>query len=169
MKKVSFEELCDMVAHVDYLWEDTFPIYFKVDNTEYIVGIGNYDCGDDTGDDYGVFGITEELQYLARFEPDVDSEGDTIYIPRYLDVDDPDKMVYGEIVEMLRKQCNITEDSEIGIFEDESFNGSQDYTVEWVFCTEDAQNKALKEYEDWKNSSDYQDYLEVERELEEIK
>ena len=50
MKKISFEELCDLVAHVDYLWENTFPIYFKVDSTEYVAGIGYYDCGDDTGD-----------------------------------------------------------------------------------------------------------------------
>ena len=89
MKKISFEELCDLVAHVDYLWENTFPIYFKVDSTEYVAGIGYYDCGDDTGDPFGVFGITEELQYLARLEPKIDKEDNTI---TFLDVDDPDDM-----------------------------------------------------------------------------
>lgn len=152
MKKISFEELCDLVADVDYLWENTFPIYFKVDNTEYIAGIGNYDCGDDTGDDYGVFGITEELQYLARFEPEIDKEGDTLYIPRFLDVDDPDDMIYDDIVEMLKKQCNITENSEIVIFEESSFDGTQNY-IEWAYFTDDAKNKALKKYEE-QNSED---------------
>ena len=52
MKKISFEELCDLVAHVDYLWENTFPIYFNVDSTEYVAGMIYYDCGDATGDPF---------------------------------------------------------------------------------------------------------------------
>lgn len=159
MKKVTFEELCDLIADVDYLWEDTFPIYFKVDNTEYIAGIGSYDCGDDTGEDFGVFGISEELQYLAKLEPDIDEDGNTIHVPRFLDVDDPDDMLYDDIVEMLKNQCNITENSEIGIFEGYSFDGSQEY-IEWARFTDDAKNKALKKYEE-QNSED-SDLLECE-------
>ena len=154
-----------MVAHVDYLWEDTFPISFKVDETEYIVGLGSYDCGDDTGDEYGVFGITEELQFLARFEPEIDSEGDTVYDLRFLDVQDPDSMVYEEIVEMLKTQCNITADSTIGIFEEECFDGYQ-HLIEWDRFTDEAKEKALKAYEDWEESSDYQEYLKVKEDIE---
>ena len=148
MKKISFEELCDLVAHVDYLWENTFPIYFNVDSTEYVAGIGYYDCGDDTGDPFGVFGITEELQYLARLEPKIDKEDNTIsFLVSFLDVDDPDDMTYDDIVEMLKKQCNITEKSKIEISNKYCFDGTQKY-IKWSYFTDDAKNKALKKYEE---------------------
>lgn len=136
MKKINFEELCDLVLDVDPIFSNTYPINFKVDGKEYLVGIGNYDCGDDTGDDYGVFGQTEDLQYLARFEDD---------IVRYIDVQPEDCIV--DVEEMLMTKCKITPDSEIILYEDSSFDGSQDYTVEWVFCTDDVQENALKNYE----------------------
>lgn len=140
MKKINFNELCDLVAHVDYLWENTFPINFSVDGTEYLVGIGNYDCGDGTGDELGVFGLTEELQYLMRFNDDGKSE--------YIDVQDPDQMVYEEIVEMLKKQCNITDNSEICLYDVTSFDGSQDYTVEWELCSDEVQRNALEAHKE---------------------
>lgn len=136
MQKISFKELCDLVVDVDPILPNTYPINFKVDDTEYLVGIGNYDCGDDTGDDCGIFGQTDDLQYVARFEDD---------IVRYIDVQPEDCIV--DVEEMLMTKCKITPDSEIFLYEVTSFDGSQDYTVEWVFCSDDVCENAIKAYE----------------------
>ena len=65
----------------------------------------------------------------------------------FLDVDDPDDMTYDDIVEMLKKQCNITEKSKIEISNKYCFDGTQKY-IKWSHFTDDAKNKALKKYEE---------------------
>ena len=65
----------------------------------------------------------------------------------FLDVDDPDDMTYDDIVEMLKKQCNITEKSKIEISNKYCFDATQKY-IKWSHFTDDAKNKALKKYEE---------------------
>lgn len=134
MKKITFNELCDLVSKVDYINSKSYPIIFDIDGVEYYVGIGDFvnDTGKDTDVNFG--GLTEELQFLMRFYDDIAS---------IRDVQDPDNMVYEEIVSMLKKQCNITDNSEIYLYEDESFNGTQDYYIDWEECSEEVKYKAL--------------------------
>lgn len=134
MKKITFNELCDLVSKVDYINSKSYPIIFDIDGVEYYVGIGDFvnDTGKDTDVNFG--GLTEELQFLMRFYDDIAS---------IRDVQDPDNMVYEEIVSMLKKQCNITDNSEIYLYDDESFNGAQEYYIDWEECSEEVKYKAL--------------------------
>lgn len=151
--KITFEDLCDLVMDVDYIFDHTYPINFMVDGKEYLVGIGDYDCGDDTGDSLGVFGGTGELQYLMRYDMEdsdfKDVETGTLVKETYIDVINPDIVGYEyiEIIKLLKKQCNITNDSEIILFKESSFDGSRDYTIKWGLCSEEVKSRALKEYQ----------------------
>lgn len=136
MKKITFDELCQLVSEVDYLCPNTFPISFDVDGVEYCVGIGSFDdCGTEDDVENIFCGLTDELQYLIKFSVDEEAI--------ILDVQDPDNMVYNEIVSMLKKQCNITDNSEIYLYKDESFDGSQSYIVEWDCCSDEIKYKEL--------------------------
>lgn len=105
---INFKELCDLVANIDYLWTNSYPVVFTVENEgerteKYQAGI------DDT---------IEEYQYLSVFG-NLDDEKPS----RLLDRQDPDAMVYSEICQMLKEECEITDNSVIKLIEDKSFTG----------------------------------------------
>lgn len=106
MKKVTFEQLSKMVAKIDYIWENSYPILFSVDNEYYASGIDG--C---------------EQQYLVKREVNKPISEVGWSDVDLLDEQDPDEMVYGEIKEMLIKLCNIKSNSIIKVDFDNSFNG----------------------------------------------
>lgn len=141
MKTITFKQLCRLVSKVDYLCPDSYPINFAPENGngEYKVGIGYLDTSDTTDDIEGVFCGERELQYLAKW----DEVNDGLVLT-FMDVQDPDNMIYGEIVEMLKKHCNINENSKIYLYDDEyeSFNGEQE-CIFWDDCSEELKYKEL--------------------------
>ena len=138
MKKISFKELCRLVSEVDYINPSSYPINFIANGDEFCVGIGKFDATtaklkkQDVKNFFGC--LTDELQYLLRFDY---NENDDEVIGTYIDVQDPDNMIYNEIVSMLQKQCNINEKSLIYLYEDESFDGSQDYIIKYDELSEE--------------------------------
>lgn len=135
MKEITFNELCRLVSKVDYLCPSSYPINFEVGDAEYCVGIGDFVNNSGKNIDISIDELTEELQYLIKFHLDDEAV--------ILDVQDPDNMVYGEIVSMLKRQCGITDDSKIYLYEEDSFNGEQMYSVDWEECSEEVKYKAL--------------------------
>lgn len=127
--KITFKQLCDLVANIDPVFNGSiegfspsYPLNFKVSNGDesrcFQCGIG--ECDDD--DVYGV------LQYLAEFVTFGDDDIEFILI----DVQDEDMMLYDGICDMLRTKCGITEDSEIDLDVEMSFDGTGE-----TFCLED--------------------------------
>lgn len=135
MKEITFNELCRLVSEVDYLYPSSYPINFEVGDAEYCVGIGDFVNNTGKDIDINIDGLTEGLQYLIKFHLDDEAV--------ILDAQDPDNMVYGEIVSMLKKHCGITDDSKIYLYEEDSFNGEQMYPVNWEECSEEVKYKAL--------------------------
>lgn len=127
MKKINLEELQDLVSEVDYISPSSYPILFSVINTEtmdvvsYEVGLGK--CYDKASELFNeALGLDGELQYLAKIDNSYD-EG--IIEESYLDVQDPDCMVYEEIGKMLEKKCNINEKMKIMLHQRDSFTGEE--------------------------------------------
>ena len=47
MKKITFNELVNLLCEIDYIDEETYPLVFKVNGEEYQAGIGadfNIEC-----------------------------------------------------------------------------------------------------------------------------
>lgn len=132
MKKISFKTLHKLVSEVDYLWDETYPITFKVDDRNYEIGIGEY-CGYDDDEqfiekcDY-YLGYIQDIQYLTEYPED--SMG------KVLDMQDPDMMVFEEIGEMLKKKCKINPNSKIYLDINRSFNGNYEEDIDEIFTPE---------------------------------
>jgi hypothetical protein len=126
MKKISFEELCDLVAYIDYIDSSSYPVSFVVKNKGKAPRI--FECGIGEADTNvwfsNAFGGETELQYMH-------SPKDGI-----VDLQDPDSMVFDEICEMLKTKCKISAESEILLNEDVSFDGEELYIYEWLFSDE---------------------------------
>ena len=135
MKEITFNELCRLVSKVDYLYPSSYPINFEVGDAEYCVGIGDFVNNTGKDIDVDIDGLTEELQYLIKFHLDDEAV--------ILDVQDPDNMDYVGVVSMLKRHCGITDDSKIYLYEEDSFNGEQMYSVDWEECSEEVKYKAL--------------------------
>ena len=127
MKKINLKELQDLVSGVDYISPLSYPILFSVINTKskyivsYEVGLGkSYDKASELFNN--AFGLDEELQYLAIVD---NSRDEGVYEESYLDIQDPDCMVYKEIGEMLKKKCNINEKTIIVLHQRDSFSGDE--------------------------------------------
>ena len=73
MKIVTLNELTDIIADIDYLFENTYPVKFEVNDIHYEAGI-----------------TPEELQYIVNNDTD-----------EVIMLDDPDDMGYGEICQVL--------------------------------------------------------------------
>lgn len=110
MKKITFKQLLNMVANIDYIWEDSYPVIFSVDNECYASGIDS--C---------------EQQYLARIDANKPISEILWEDIDLLDEQEPDEMVYDEIKEMLIKLCNIKNNSTIKVDFENSFNGNALY------------------------------------------
>jgi hypothetical protein len=140
MSKIKFNDLHRLVSEIDYVNEMSYPVAFAVDGVKYRAGIGAFNTDDcdiygDEGEDFTDFfyGFENEIQYLSRIENDDEEttfelDGGYDYI---LDAQDPDVMSFDEIGDMLKKCCNITETSDIQLYEEYSFNGEQ-HDVFWI-------------------------------------
>ena len=92
---ITFEELNHLVADIDYLDEESYPVIFRVDGKEYACGIDQ-----------------KENQVLSE-------------VGISLDKQDPDTMTLSEIESMLKSRCKIIETSFIEIDLDKSFTGQK--------------------------------------------
>lgn len=108
MKKITFEELHKLVANIDYIDEASFPVKIAVNNN------GEKEKFE--------FGIALPFDFL----------GETYFEQQYAmcnttnicyDLQDPDCMEFDEIGNMIKKICQIKEDSEIMLYDKHSFNG----------------------------------------------
>ena len=133
MKKISFEKLCKLVAHIDYIDSSSYPVSFVVkDKGE---APRRFECGIGEADNNvwfcKAFGGETELQYMI-------SEKDGI-----VDLQDPDCMSFKGICEMLKTKCKIGAESNIQLYEDVSFDGEELYITEELLSGE-----LKKEFED---------------------
>ena len=103
-KRITFQELHDMVAHIDYLIINSYPVIFTVNGKRFACGIT------------GTPGKYYEQQYLAQ----LCSFGG---FNKILDLQDPDCMEYRSIGRMLKRKCGINMDSKIWL-NPNSFNGT---------------------------------------------
>lgn len=124
MKEITFDELHKLVAkidYVDYVYPQSFPVRFKVDNGRidevYEAGIGDICDDDDYHDALGGCG-----QYLANIVRDK---------YKVLSLIDADAMYFNVIGEILRTECEIVEGSKIYLIEEKSFTGERkdDFSV----------------------------------------
>lgn len=126
MRKISFEELCKLVAHIDYIDSSSYPVSFVVNNKGKAPRV--FECGIGEADNNvwfcNAFGGETELQYML-------SEKDGI-----VDLQDPDCMVFDEICEMLKTKCKIGAESEILLNDDISFDSEELYINERLFSDE---------------------------------
>ena len=126
MKKITFEELCKLVAHIDYINSSSYPVSFVVKDKG--KAPRRFECGIGEADNNvwfcDAFGGETELQYMI-------SEKDGI-----VDLQEPDWMVFGEICEMLKTKCKIGAESEILLNEEVSFDSEELYINEWLFSDE---------------------------------
>lgn len=162
MKKINFKELHRLVSNIDYVNEASYPVAFTVDGVKYRAGIGAFNADDsdiygDEGTDFTDFfcGFKDEIQYLSRIENDDDEttfewDGGYDYI---LDAQNPEGimegMVFNETGDMLKRCCNITETSDIQLYEEYSFNGEQ-HDVFWMDLDQDVIEKELENIKRWK-------------------
>lgn len=77
-KKINFETLHKLVADIDYVAENTFPVVFLVSGRKYICGIE----------------ATNEQQFLIDEDSNV------------LDLQEPDNMNFDQIGKMLKEKCD---------------------------------------------------------------
>lgn len=130
MIKSNLKEIVDLIANIDYCFEQTFPVRFKVDGKTYEAGLCYFDWGhiDDVHGKHAkkikkqimkFCGICEtpffECQYLAEIN---DCGGLEV-----LDLQDPDAMVYSEIAAMIGKLCGADRTSIITLDKRKSFKG----------------------------------------------
>lgn len=123
MKEISFEELCKLVAHIDYIDSSSYPVSFVAKDKGKVPR--RFECGIGEAD-YNVwftrvFGGVTELQYMI-------SEKDGI-----VDLQDPDCMSFNKICEMLKAKCKIGAESEILLNEEVSFDSEELYINEALF------------------------------------
>lgn len=123
MKKITFEELCKLVAHIDYINSSSYPVSFVVKDKG--KAPRRFECGIGEADNNvwfcDAFGGETELQYMIS-----EKEG-------IVDLQEPDWMVFGEICEMLKTKCKIGAESEILLNEEVSFDGEELYINEELF------------------------------------
>ena len=101
MEKITFDQLQQLVANIDYIYPDSYPIVFRV--THKRGGIRNYEAGIGRADgEIDPDNLTEECQYLAERDT---CHGDVFR--HVIDVQEPDNMKVSEIGQMLREKCKI--------------------------------------------------------------
>lgn len=115
--KISFKKLCKLVANIDYIFADSFPVSFSVINNgiekRFECGIG--ECDEEVmKNDYDF--STSEFEYQCLIDYDKDM---------IIDIQDPDWMEWNDICDMLKEKCGITKKSEIILDEGISFDGTK--------------------------------------------
>lgn len=115
MKKISFKKLHELVAEIDYICPESYPVRFEVDGRTFMAGIGNWMSKKNNEFTELIeekIGLLTDLQYVLNYD-----------VSEFVDLQDPDAMDFNEIETMLKKKCKITGKSIIMLDEDESFDG----------------------------------------------
>jgi hypothetical protein len=112
-KEYTFEGLQRIIANIDYCWPESYPIQFKVVQKDgsinyFEAGICNID--NEEYDD-ALCGDGQYLSEIAAFSESYETP-DTLCV---LDIQDADEMKFSEIGEMLKRECDIADDSSIFI------------------------------------------------------
>ena len=114
MKKITFDDLCAVVANIDPCFKNTYPISFKVVNTN---NINIYHSGIAFSTDHIPiqYIITERTYYKTNtWLSPIDC----------IDAQDDEVMSFEEIVKALQEKCNINENSKIYFYlNKDTFNG----------------------------------------------
>ena len=119
MKQITFKELQDLVANIDYIDDESYPVKFSVVNSEGCpIGTKNkFECG--IPGHFEVDGeVFDEQQY---FEVNVLNHSHKFII----DLQEPDEMVYEGIGDMLKRYCRINDSSKIYLYDKSSFTGKR--------------------------------------------
>lgn len=110
--EISFNGLCELVEDIDYKFSDSYPVKFNVINGNVA---NSFECG-----------ISDNnRQYLWDYQKD-----------KITDLRDIDGMQWGEMCDMLKEKCGITNDSKIVLDEDISFNSESLYISDALLSPE---------------------------------
>lgn len=155
MEKITFKKLHDLVANVTDIFEETYPIRFSVNNgnntLHYEVGIGEwYETEDNEWNNIVnyLYPYPMKVQYLSLCCSDNPNN-----VFSFLDAQDSEDMVYDEIGKMLKKKCNITDNSKIYLDEENSFNGLE-RTIDEEETSQMLRDEMIKTYEMNNNDND---------------
>jgi hypothetical protein len=175
MKKITFNELVDLLCEIDYIDRESYPVVFSVNGEAYQAGIGDY-CAVPVEDlldpdyEYDPRSIddlkivnkyfehnNEELLYIGGSE--IEYLGDEHYdaehsYPIFYAID-PDCVIGAELKCNIKKICGLKtiKNAEIYLDEQNSFSGIQlpmfwdDFTDEMVKLM----RKTVKEWEEEEN------------------
>lgn len=122
-RKISFDELHELVANIDYVWDESFPIAFSVKNGKEVC---KFECGI-TGEFEFQGELFDEYQYL------VITDDNGFKTDGYLcDLYSPDSVSNDEIEERLKSCCSIDENSVITFYDgkSKSLNGKKKYDID---------------------------------------
>jgi hypothetical protein len=113
MKKIDFAKLCQLVSCIDFTEPETYLILFNVDGRDYEAGLCGWCDTDETFKKKleAYLGCVDDMVYIAERYDGI--TGVT------LGLFDPDGVDKKEIGEILAAKCGITEDSVIGLEEDQ--------------------------------------------------
>lgn len=155
MEKITFKKLHDLVANVTDIFEETYPIRFSVNNgnntLHYEVGIGEwYETEDYEWNNMVnyLYPYPMKVQYLSLCCSDNPND-----VFSFFDAQDSEDMVYDEIEKMLKKKCNITDNSKIYLDEENSFNGFE-RTLHEEETSQMLRDEMIKTYEMNNNVND---------------
>lgn len=155
MEKITFKKLHDLVANVTDIFEETYPIRFSVNNgnntLHYEVGIGEWcESEDEEWNDMinYLYPYPMKVQYLSLCCSDNPND-----VFSFLDAQDSDDMVYDEIEKMLKKKCNITDNSKIYLDAENSFNGLE-RTIDEGETSQMLRDEMIKTFEMNNNPND---------------
>lgn len=143
MRKISFNDLTDLVSKIDADTESSFPIFFNVDGHNYRAGMGifNKDMESEMKVDVSMFflDIYDCLQYLSRLYDDEDDKDlRDVYNESIIDICDSEATPRKTIAERLKILCDVYDDSEILLYDDISFSGEY-YEV----CCQDLSDEVI--------------------------
>jgi hypothetical protein len=116
MEKITFERLQELVANIDYIWDHSFPVSFCVINNGKKV---KFECG-----------ITNSFHFEGDFYDEYQYVFMETVLPsgrkysNFVDLQNPDDMIYEEIREMLKNKCDISDESAIYLYKN-SFSGKR--------------------------------------------
>ena len=117
MERISFKTLCDLIANIDYIFRDTFPVSFTVqynsgERKEFECGICELDPEDWAAE---AMTFADDIQYFFESEKGI------------VELEDPDVMGYEEICDMLKERYNIDSSCRIFLNKKLSFDGEKTF------------------------------------------
>lgn len=116
MEQITFEKLQKLVANIDYVFDDSYPVCFDVNNNGKKI---KFECGITNAFEFeGQFYDGYQYFMVERVLPSGRK------ITHFFDLQDPDGMTFDEIGNMLKTHCEIDDNSIIRLFA-KSFSGKR--------------------------------------------